>query len=153
MQGKKFRFSLASILQLRQHETERTKLDLAKKMQDRKKQEEEVSNARDHLAELSPGISKNQSLEITSLRRMEALKEDARQSLIKAKERLRNLQAEEKKVRDDLLKRRSAQEVLQTLHDKEKDSHLRDLESAENKRIEEQALDNYRRQQQSNNNE
>ena len=153
MQGKKFRFSLASILQLRQHETERTKQDLAKKMQDRRKVEEEVSNARDQLAELSPVIQTNQPLDLNSLRRMEALKEDARQSLLKAKERLRSLEAEEKQVRDDLLKKRSAEEALQTLHDKEKDSHLRDLESAENKRIEEQALDTYRRQQQSNEHE
>ena len=153
MQGKKFRFSLASILQLRQHETERTKQDLAKKMQDRKKQEEEVSNAREQLAELTPAIPTNQSLEINFLRRMEALKEDARQSLIKAKEKLKDLKAEEKEARDDLLKKRSAEEVLQTLHDKEKDTHLRDLESAESKQIEEQALDNYRRQQLSNDNE
>ena len=153
MQGKKFRFSLASILRLRQHETERTKLDLAKKMQDRRKQEQEVSEAREVLAELSPVIKTNQPVEIGVFRRLEAHKHDARQTLLKAQERLRNLEVEEQKTRQDLLKKRSAEEALQTLHDKEKDTHIRELNTAENKRIEEQALDNYRRQQLTNNNE
>ena len=153
MQGKKFRFSLASILQLRQHETEKTKLDLAKKIQDRRQQEKEVSNARDVLADLSPAIKDKQPVEIGVFRRLEAHKHDARQTLLRAQERLRNLEVEEQKTRQDLLKKRSAEEALQTLHDKEKDTHFREMNSAENKRIEEQALDNYRRQQQTNNNE
>ena len=64
MQGKKFRFSLASILRLRQHETERTKQDLAKKIQDRVQQEKEVSDAREVLAEITPAINTNQPVEI-----------------------------------------------------------------------------------------
>ena len=153
MQGKKFRFSLASILRLRQHETECSKLDLAKKIQERQQQEQQVSVARDVLADLSPAIQTNQSVEIGMFRRMEAHKEDARQNLHKAQERLRNLEVEEQKTREDLLKKRSAEEALQTLHDREKDSHLRELATVEDKIIEEQALGNYRRQKLINNNE
>ena len=153
MQGKKFRFSLASILRLRQHETERTKQDLAKKIQDRVKQEKEVSDAREVLAEITPAINTNKPVEIGVFRRLEAHKYDARQTLLKAQERLRNLEIEEQKTRQDLLKRRSAEEALQTLHDKEKDTHFREQQTAENKIIEEQALNNYRRQQLTNSNE
>ena len=153
MQGKKFRFSLASILRLRQHETECTKQDLAKKMQDRRAQEKEVSEAREHLDDLSPVVQENQSTNISSLRRLEALKNDARHALQKAEERLKDLEYEEQQTRIDLLQKHSAEEVLHTLHDKEKNNHMRDLETAENKRIEEQALDNYRRQQLSNEHE
>lgn len=153
MQGKKFRFSLASILRLRQHETERSKLDLAKKMQARIKQEKEVSDAQNVLADIVPAINTKQAIEVGVFRRFEAHKHDARQTLQKAQKRLRNLEEEEQKTRADLLKKRSAEEALQTLHDKEKDTHLREQESAEEKIIEEQALDNYRRQKLTNNNE
>ena len=150
MPGKKFRFSLASILRLRQHETERTRFDLAKKMQDRKAQEAEVLEARDQLAEINPDIQTQQTVRVTDLRRVEALKQDARNMLHKANERLEDLMTQEQRTRSDLLQKRSAEEALQTLHDQEKTRHIRDIESAENKQIEEQALDKYRRQQQSN---
>ena len=147
MYGKKFHFSLAQVLRLRQHETERTKQDLAKKMQDRQAQEQEVSDAKDHLDDLLPSIQVNQPIDINVLRRLEAHREDARDALLRAQERLKDLQIEEEKTRIDLLQKHSAEEILQTLHDKEKDHHLKELETAENKRIEEQALNKYRRQQ------
>ena len=149
MPGKKFRFSLASILRLRQHETQRTQHDLAKKMQDRRAQEAQVEEAREHLAELAPGVN-NQTVKVSDLLRSEALKEDARHLLKKASEQLEDLISREEHTRKDLIQKRSAEEALQTLHDQEKTRHIRDIESAENKQLEEQALDKYRRQKQSN---
>ncbi len=153
MYGKKFRFSLASILKLRKHETACTQKDLARKMQDRKAQEEEVSAAEEQLAHIAPAVEKNGVIDIQFLRRLEAHKEDARMALIEARERLSVLQHEERQTRNHLLKKRSAEEALQTLHDKEKDHHFRGVEAAENKQLEEQALDNYRRQHLSNEHE
>ena len=49
--SKKFRFKLASILKLRQHQTEQKKQDLAKKMKDRKSQEKQVSEAKELLTQ------------------------------------------------------------------------------------------------------
>ena len=149
MSGKKFRFSLASILRLRQHETERTRYDLARAIKDRIAQEAQVVVARDHLADLSPGVDQHKTVKVTDLRRAEALKEEARQMLQRASERLEDLMTHEQQTRDNLIQKRSAEEALQTLHDQEKTRHIRDIESAENKQIEEQALDKYRRQQQS----
>ena len=118
------------------------------------KQEKEVSDARDVLAEITPAINTNQPVEIGVFRRLEAHKYDARQTLLKAQESASETsKIEEQKTRQDLLKKRSAEEALQTLHDKEKDTHLREQQTAENKIIEEQALNNYRRQQLTNNNE
>lgn len=150
MSGKKFRFSLASVLRLRQHETRRTKQDLAKKMQDRRAQEQEVTEARDQLTGLSPTINADKSVSVKLLRRREAHFEAARQVLQKATERLADLELEEQKTRKELLQKRSAEETLLTLQDQEKEHHIRGIENAENKQIEEQALDNYRRQQLSN---
>lgn len=150
MQGKKFRFSLASVLRLRQHETKKTKQDLAKKMQDRRAQEQEVTEARDNLSELSPALNAETPVSVNLLRRREAHFEAARQMLQKASERLADLELEERKTRKALLQKKSAEESLLTLQDQEKEHHIRGIENAENKQIEEQALDNYRRQQLSN---
>ena len=117
-------------------------------MQDRKAQEAQVLEARDHLADIAPNIDEQKTVRVTDLRRLEALKEEARLTLLKASERLEDLKIEEELVRHDLLQKRSAEEALQTLHDKERSRHVRDIETAENRQIEEQALDQYRRQQQ-----
>jgi flagellar FliJ protein len=150
MKGKKFRFSLASILRLRQHETERTKQDLARKMQDRLAQEMEVSEAKDQLTGGSAEIEDKQTVTVKFLRRREAQIEAARQVLHRANERLADMKFEEQQTRQDLIQKRSAEEALQTLHDQEKAHHLRGIENAEDKQLEEQALDIYRRQQLSN---
>ncbi len=145
MSGKKFQFSLASILKLRQHETEQKKQDLAKKMQDRRSQEKEVSNAREHLADISSDIQEKQALTVKSLKRRQAFQDQARETLQKANERLENLIQQEQQTRADLIQKKSAEEALQSLHDQEKANHIRGLETAENKQIEEQALESYRR--------
>ncbi len=145
MSGKKFQFSLASILKLRQHETEQKKQDLAKKMQDRRSQEKEVSNAREHLAVISSDIQEKQALTVKSLKRRQAFQDQARETLQKANERLENLIQQEQQTRADLIQKKSAEEALQSLHDQEKANHIRGLETAENKQIEEQALESYRR--------
>ncbi len=147
MSGKKFRFSLASILQLRQHQTEKKKQDLAKKMQDRKSQEKEVSEAREYLADISNEVDNQQSATVKFLKRREAFQNEARIALLKANERLDDLILEEKKTRADLIQKKSAEEALLSLHDQEKADHIRGIETVENKQIEEQALENYRRKQ------
>lgn len=148
MSGKKFRFSLASILKLRQHETEQKKQDLAKKMQDRKSQEQEVSNAREQLANIASDIEEKQAHSVKLLKRRQAFQDQARIALQKANERLEDLIQEEQQTRADLIQKKSAEEALQSLHDQEKASHIRGLETAENKQIEEQALESYRRKKQ-----
>lgn len=145
MSGKKFRFSLASILQLRQHQTEQKKQDLARKMQDRKSQEKQVSEARNHLADITTQFKNSTSFTINFLQRRVAFQEAAKEALNKASERLEDLKLEEQQTRADLIQKKSAEEALQSLHDQEKANHIRDLESAENKQIEEQALESYRR--------
>ncbi|MFK7846923.1 MAG: hypothetical protein AB8G77_16600 [Rhodothermales bacterium] len=147
MSRKKFRFTLASILNLRKHETEKKKQDLAKKLKDRKSQEKEVSEARKHLADISNKVEKKQALTVKFLKRQEAFHFEARNALLKANERLDDLIIEEQQTRADLIQKKSAEEALQSLHDQEKANHIRGIESAEDKQIEEQALENYRRKQ------
>lgn len=147
MSGKKFRFSLASILKLRQHQTEQKKQDLAKKMQDRKSQEREVTEAKELLADLSNKVDEKKSFTVKFLKRREAFQDEARIALLKANERLEDLIQEEQQTRADLIEKKSAEEAIQSLHDQEKANHLRGIEDAENKQIEEQALENYRRKQ------
>ena len=146
MPGKKFRFSLASILKLRQHQTEKSKQDLAKKILNRKSQEKEVNDARELLADLSnEEVDKEQTVTVKFLKRRGALREQARIALLRANERLEDLIQEEQQTRADLLQKKSAEEALQSLHDREKENHIRGLETEENKQIEEQALESYRR--------
>ena len=147
MSRKKFRFTLASILKLRKHETEQKKQDLAKKLKDRKTQEQEVSEARKNLAHISSKVQKKQALTVKFLKRQEAYHYEARNALQKASERLDDLILEEQQTRADLIQKKSAEEALQSLHDQEKANHIRGIESAEDKQIEEQALENYRRKQ------
>ena len=145
MSRKKFSFSLASILKLRQHQTEQKKQDLAKKMRDRKTQEQEVVVAREHLADISNQVDNKQGLTVKHLQRRQAFHDDARTALHKASERLEDLILEEQLTRADLIQKKSAEEALQSLHDQEKANHIRGMETAENKQIEEQALESYRR--------
>ncbi len=145
--SKKFRFKLASILKLRQHQTEQKKQDLAKKMKDRKSQEQQVSEAKELLSDLSSKVDNKQAFTVKYLKRREAFQIEARHALDKANQRLEDLIQEEQQTRADLIQKKSAEEALQSLHDKEKADHIRGLESEENKQIEEQALENYRRKQ------
>lgn len=145
MSRKKFRFKLASILKLRQHQTEQKKQDLARKMKDRRTQEKQVSEAKEHLADLSNKVDNKQAFTVKYLKRREAFQLEARHALHKANERLEDLIMEEQQTRADLIQKKSAEEALQSLHDQEKANHIRGLESDENKQIEEQALENYRR--------
>ncbi len=114
-------------------------------MQDRKSQEKEVSTAREQLAEMSSDIKEKQALTVKTLQRRQAFQDQARHALQKANERLDNLIQEEQQTRADLIQKKSAEEALQSLHDQEKANHIRGLETAENKQIEEQALESYRR--------
>ena len=116
-------------------------------MQDRKSQEQEVSEAKENLNGLSGDVNNKQPFTVEFLKRREAFQHDARTALLRANERLEDLIIEEQQTRADLLQKKSAEEALQSLHDREKANHIRGLETAENKQIEEQALENYRRKQ------
>lgn len=114
-------------------------------MRDRKTQEREVDVAREHLADISNEVDNKQGLTVKHLQRRQAFHDDARTALHKANERLEDLILEEQLTRADLIQKKSAEEAIQSLHDQEKANHIRGMETAENKQIEEQALESYRR--------
>ena len=150
MAGKKFQFSLAQVLRLRQHETEQCRHALARAIQNRKKQEQQVAYARESLKHLMAGYGGIHSIALTDIRKQQALKEANLLQIEKEELLLIELQKEERKRRAQLVVRNSEEEALKTLKEQEKARFEEEERMIEHKLIEEQALNTFRRQQQSN---
>jgi flagellar FliJ protein len=146
MAGKKFRFSLSSVLRVRTHEAERAEQALAQVMQKRTTQERRVDEAMETLRRLQhEPASADQPVTAASLRRAEAHRLDAQRRLNAEEKRLRHVLREEQQARRELTNRRSAEQALVTLHDIEKQRFHQAEAQAENRQIEDQALDLFRR--------
>ncbi len=146
MAGKKFRFSLASVLNVRVHETERARRALAATITARVAQEQALEAARGELERLAhPEPDPHRAVAAGRLRQTDGLRRDAQRRIFAEQERLKERLREEREARQALVARRSAEKALETLRDLEKERFLQAEYYAENKRLEEQALDAYRR--------
>ena len=150
MPGKKFRFSLAQVLKLRQHETEQCRHALAKAIQIRKNQEAKIAQSRESLNDLLTGFGGEHAIALTDIRKQQALKEAILLRIEREKLELIDLLKEERDQRAQLVLRNSEEEALNTLKEQEKARFEEEERMVEHKLIEEQALNTFRRQQQSN---
>jgi len=145
MAGKKFRFSLDSVLRLREHETRQAREELAAAMQEWQAQAQRVEEARLYLEDLLRAMPTG-SLDQRALRQFDLYRQAAQQAYADARARLDHLARREEEARAQLMERRSAEETLRHLYDQEAAQHRKDAELAETDFLDEQALTSYFRQ-------
>lgn len=145
MRGKKFEFSLASVLKLRMHETECARQELAGIILERERQEGAVEQAerylRDVVASRSTGSTGQRALS-----RHEAYRREALDRLEAAKQKLNHLVKLEKEARLELIQRKGAEEALKQLRSEEEETFWKDFRMEEAKFLDEQAISSFQRQ-------
>lgn|SRR5690606_25686327 len=145
MAGKKFRFSLDSVLRLREHETQSARQELAAAIQQRQEQERRVDEARRALEDLVQTMPTG-AVGQRTLRQFDLYRQAAQQDYEAARARLDHLARLEEEARVRLMEVRSAEETLRHLHDQEAAQHRKEEEAAELSFLDEQAISSYFRQ-------
>lgn len=145
MSGKKFRFSLESVRRLRRHETERAEQHLGQIVRARRKQEQRVAAARQHLDDLTrTATHEAPSANLHRLRQRDAYRQQARHTLRTERKTLNELKQREEEARAHLLEKRHAEERLQTLYEQEKAQHKKEMRDAEAAFMDDQAVMRHR---------
>jgi flagellar FliJ protein len=145
MAGKKFRFSLDSVLHLREHETQAAREELASVLRQKLEQEARVEEAHHHLDDLLRAAPTG-AVDQRSLRQFDAYRREAQQACAEAEARLRHLGQLEEEARVRLMEKRSAEEALRHLYEQEAAQHRKDEDLAETNFLDETALSSYYRQ-------
>jgi flagellar FliJ protein len=144
MRGKKFRFSLQSVLRLRQHQTEQAAEALAQVMHARLQLEQQLAQAQQELEHLeSLLVLEQRALDPLQLRRYEAHWLSAKRQLRKLEHQLERLRQQEAEARQQVLACHQAEASLERLRDHQKAQHLQAELAAENAWIDEHATGAY----------
>ncbi len=140
MAGKKFQFPLQRVLTLRNHETDKASLELARSIEERKAQEEKLAQIEAALrdaAEQSRGALPTGPL---GFRRLAAHRASLQQALDREQRTLEEKRRQEEQARQRLIQRRRAQETLQSLHDEARARHHENVIRAETDFLDELAV-------------
>src|SRR5690554_897437 len=108
MSGKKFQFSLQSVLKLRSHEAERARLVLAEIRREIRNTQETIAAAEEHLTSIIHQRAVGSTGQ-RSLSRLEAFRQEAHEQLEKARRDLDELRRREEDARIELLQKMGAE--------------------------------------------
>ena len=145
MPGKKFRFSLKNVLELRRHETERAQDALTKAEAALDAQKERLEQARNRLDAHRRSVTRGDTIRPAALRHNDAFRQKAQQAVATARDAVRTAEAKVDNARAALQKRRQAEEALETLREQEKHEHDQAQAKAETAFLDEQAILRYSR--------
>jgi flagellar FliJ protein len=145
MSGKKFHFSLNSVLKLRSHEAECARLDLAAVRQDLRHQQE-ILEAAEEALRLAVDARRTGSTGQPSLARLEAFRQAAHDRVRTERRKLDRLRDREEEARLILMMRKGAEETMRHLEDDERAFYWKKLRSAEAEQLDEQAITGFHRQ-------
>jgi flagellar FliJ protein len=140
MPGKKFRFSLQKVLELRRHETERARQALADAERALEQKQEQLKQARQRLAKCQRVVEEGTALCSADLQQAGAYREDARQSVTEARAAVEEAQQRVEEARTELQEARQAEEAFEELRDQEKGKFDREQTKAEIAFFDEQAV-------------
>lgn len=140
MSGKKFRFSLQKVLDLRRHETEHARHVLADAEADLEAKQAQLERARERLAECHRSTAHSGALRPAMLRKGEAFRQEARQAVTEARNAVAVCQQRVEEARAELQERRQAEEALEKLREQEKQQHEQEQAKAETAFLDEQAV-------------
>lgn len=145
MSGKKFHFSLSSVLKLRMHETECARQDLSSILRRREQYELVAEQVR---AELDRIVRSRATGAIGqhALLKHEAFRTQAQQRLEEVNRMIEHLKEREHDSRIRLIERKAAEEALNQLRADEEARFWKEHRSTETKFLDEQAISSYHRQ-------
>ena len=144
MIGKKFRFSLETVLKLRAHETECARQDLGAIREHIREQEERIEAAMANLDELSRRKVTG-SVGQKSLSRSDAYRREAQERLDEERRRLEHMKELEEDARLRLVEKKGAEEAIQRLREQEEEKYWKTYYSVETGILDEQAIAGYTR--------
>lgn len=145
MSGKKFQFSLASVLKLRMHETESARQHLSNLLQQKEVQEGIAEQLRHDLT----SVVKSRATGSTgqrALSRHEAFRVQAQDRYDEAIRRLEQLEEQIDDARLHVVERKTAEEALERLREDEQDKSEQEHRAAETQFLDEQAISSFQRQ-------
>lgn len=145
MAGKKFHFSLSSVLRLRMHETECARQDLSSILRRREEQVESAELARRELDDIVQSRAGG-AIGQRELSRHEAFRSQAQKRLEEATRMLERLENMEHEARLRLIDRKAAEEALKQLRADEEVKFWKEHRADETKFLDEQAITSYQRQ-------
>lgn len=140
MSGKKFRFSLQQVLDLRQREADEARVALEAAVRATREQQERLLEARSALDELGASPAPSGRVDQHRLRRQASHNADALQRLRREERRLQELKRRETRMRSAWEKCQQAVEGMQTLYEEEKAEHERRERAEEAAFLDEQAV-------------
>jgi len=140
MSEKTFRFSLATVLEVRTQATERAMQVLARAMHQREAQAATVATAEARLREARAAGPRSGRTGPEGLRRSAAFRQHAHQRVTEARKTLQHLQQKEREARQALAKARHAEEALYELRDEEQAAHTKARRDAQQAFLDEQAV-------------
>lgn len=143
MAGKKFRFSLESVLKLRKHETEQARQALGRTLGERKDREAHVRESQQRIAGLADRAPTKGVLSPTAFRRQAAFQQDALKAYEKACQELDSVRQKERAARQHLRVRHGDEESIRTLRQQEHDEHKKAAADADAAFLDDQAISSF----------
>ncbi|CBH25753.1 Flagellar export FliJ [Salinibacter ruber M8] len=139
MPGKKFRFSLQKVLELRQHETEKARQALADAERALEQKEDALEQAEGHLAECRRRVDEARRQDPARIQQADAFRQAARQTVEETRDAVEACRERVEQARAELRERRRAEEALEELRSQERDQHDREQKKASEAFFDEQA--------------
>lgn len=145
MSGKKFQFSLASVLKLRMHETECARQELSSLTEQRDQQDVVAKQLRRDLLEVVQSRATGATGQ-RALSRHEAFRAQAQQRFDEALRTLQHLNEKVHEARLQLVERKTAEEALKQLRADEHAKSVQEYRADETQFLDEQAISSFQRQ-------
>jgi flagellar export protein FliJ len=140
MTGKKFRFSLDQVLQLRTHEVEVARLEMARVLRERRLQEERVAAAEALLHAAQAAAPTSGPHGPARFRQWTTYVLETQQALERERKRLEQCRLAEAEARSQYLGKRRHEESLLALKEQEQATYEQAAQGAEISFLDEQAL-------------
>jgi len=145
MAGKKFHFSLDSVLKLRRHEADLARRHLAQAIKRRHEQENRLSSVEKCLREVNETAAVATPTAPLSFQRLSTYRLDLQRARDTESQSLDQMRLDEMQARERLIGKRRQEETLQSLHDVERNSHQEEQNATETDFLDEQALIGFQR--------
>jgi flagellar FliJ protein len=140
MAGKKFRFSLASVLKLRSYEAGRAQDRLARILREREVRAAELRAAEEHLERIGAEDTRSGTRGIGAFLRAESAWKQASEARDRARRALERLAAPEREARDLLAECMRKKDALEKLQEKELEAYLEEIRYSEQILLDEQGV-------------
>jgi len=145
MAGKKFHFSLDSVLKLKRHEADMARQFLARAIEQRIAHEQRLREVDERLEEVNETAAVSSPSDPVSFQRLSTYRLELQRARDREIRSVASKRQEEDRARRLLIEKRREEETMQSLHDEEASRHKQSQNAAETAFLDEQALMTYQR--------